>query len=299
MPLLVLVMLAPAAAAGVLALDRRQQGSRLALPALFILAVLAAFVTAAAFTADPPFTLLWDAAHWGPVIVAFVLVAEMLLGLVLASRVYASAGEPAALAMLRSTTLGRRALRAAEEEQRDQSAQHVHDRVLPRLRAGILGLETGDTVRSEQELRQLAEELRAEALDDQLVILHDAGLVAAVRDAVARTAEPPGVMHASDGRGRPPAEVETATLRIAQEAIRNVVAHASADGFEVRLDVDRERVSLEVEDDGVGMDGAPLDDPAAHLGRRAMQARAREVGGSLSITPGEDGGTIVHFHWPG
>ena len=123
--------------------------------------------------------------------------------------------------------------------------------------------------------------------------------MAAIADVVARTPEPPGVMHASDDRDRPPSEVEMAVLRIAQEAIRNIVAHASADGYEVRLEVDPHEVALDVEDDGLGMDGAPLDDPAAHPGLRAMQARAREVGGTLAITPGEDGGTLVRFRWLG
>ncbi len=298
MPLLALVLLAPAAAVCLLAWDRRRSGSRLAVIALVVMSALAVIIGALSFTPEAPFDQLREVSRFGPIVLALVLMGEMIVHMLLEMNARVRAGEPMSLSMLRSTALGQRALRAAEEEQRDRSAQHVHDRVLPRLRAGLLGLETGDTLRSEQELRTLATELRAAALDDQLVILKDAGLVAALRDAIDRaTVGPPGNLETTASRGRPPAEVEVAALRIAQEAIRNIEAHASADAFVVRLDVGPRRVLMDIEDDGVGMDDTPLDDPASHLGLRAMQARAREVGGTLTIGPGGDSGTLVRFRW--
>jgi signal transduction histidine kinase len=83
-------------------------------------------------------------------------------------------------------------------------------------------------------------------------------------------------------------------LRVAQEALTNVLKHAGAD--HVRIDLRRrgEWLELQVSDDGHGVEA-----PARRTGRGIvnMQARARQLGGELDVRSGA-GGTVVLLRLP-
>jgi signal transduction histidine kinase len=93
-----------------------------------------------------------------------------------------------------------------------------------------------------------------------------------------------------------PAAVEVACYRIAQEAITNVARHSRAKTCRVRLSVDRGAGVLEVEiaDDGAGISG----DRVAGVGLSSMRERAEELGGTLEVEPGPQGGTRVLARLP-
>jgi signal transduction histidine kinase len=90
--------------------------------------------------------------------------------------------------------------------------------------------------------------------------------------------------------------VEVAAYRIAQEATTNVARHAHAKTCRVRLSVDRAGgvLELEVRDDGVGMP----EDRQAGVGMISMRERAEELGGTLLVEPGQEGGTRVLARLP-
>ncbi|WP_446744887.1 sensor histidine kinase [Silvibacterium acidisoli] len=93
--------------------------------------------------------------------------------------------------------------------------------------------------------------------------------------------------------------VESELLRIAQEAVTNVVRHAQAGHVRIRLDYETNRTRMAVEDDGVGF---REDAPSAidgHFGITGMKERARNLGGELSVTGGNGGGTRVTVELPG
>lgn len=93
-----------------------------------------------------------------------------------------------------------------------------------------------------------------------------------------------------------PAAVEVACYRIAQEALTNAARHAHAKTCRVRLSVEREAGVLEVEvtDDGVGIPG----DHHAGVGLTSMRERAEELGGTLAVETGLEGGTRVLARLP-
>src|SRR5215211_4752157 len=93
-----------------------------------------------------------------------------------------------------------------------------------------------------------------------------------------------------------PAAVEVACYRIVQEAITNVARHAQAGSCHVRLSVDRGPGALEVEvtDDGVGIAGSRV----AGVGLFSMRERAEEIGGTLAVGAGPEGGTRVLARLP-
>ncbi len=96
------------------------------------------------------------------------------------------------------------------------------------------------------------------------------------------------------------AEAITALYRVAREALLNVAAHAEATTVLVTLSVvGPGRVRLTVTDDGVGMTDADMDRRAeGHLGLRLLQDRVRGMGGELTLTSPDGGGTRVTAEVP-
>jgi PAS domain S-box-containing protein len=79
--------------------------------------------------------------------------------------------------------------------------------------------------------------------------------------------------------------------RIAQEAVNNALKHARATRIVIRLAVEGGKVRLSVSDDGVGM---AVETPDHHgMGLHIMKYRAAMIGGTLTIKPGDSGGTII------
>jgi PAS domain S-box-containing protein len=89
----------------------------------------------------------------------------------------------------------------------------------------------------------------------------------------------------------------TATFRILQEALTNVARHAGAKQVSVRLEADAERLHLEIQDDGRGIDSETVLAPTS-LGLLGMQERVFPFGGSVEVR-GESGvGTTVEVSVP-
>ncbi len=83
----------------------------------------------------------------------------------------------------------------------------------------------------------------------------------------------------------------THLYRIAQEAVRNALQHGKPKRVGITLAERSGRVTLTVEDDGVGLPETA--DKSRGLGIRIMAHRAAMIGGSFSVEPGPTGGTIV------
>jgi signal transduction histidine kinase len=87
------------------------------------------------------------------------------------------------------------------------------------------------------------------------------------------------------------AHAERQLFGIGREALANVVKHAGASTASVRVDAQRERVLLEIRDDGRGFD--PAAGYPGHFGLESMHSRAGELGGVLTITTAPGHGTVV------
>jgi len=83
-----------------------------------------------------------------------------------------------------------------------------------------------------------------------------------------------------------------------KESITNVVRHARATAVVVRLQLEAGRFTLEIQDNGRGLAG--LDPKAAQTrnGLRNMRKRMEDIGGSFSISPAPEGGTLVRLIAP-
>jgi signal transduction histidine kinase len=88
----------------------------------------------------------------------------------------------------------------------------------------------------------------------------------------------------------------THLYRIAQEAVRNAIQHGKPKSIGITLAERDGRVTLTVEDDGIGVPESA--EKSAGLGIHIMGHRAAMIGGSFSIEPGPTGGTIVTCSFP-
>ena len=102
------------------------------------------------------------------------------------------------------------------------------------------------------------------------------------------------------GRVRPlPETVEENLLRIAQEALTNVIKHSGATLTEIDLDYGPKNVVLKVKDNGRGF---ALDDCAGpregHFGLLGISERVKRLHGEITFSSAPDAGTTVRVQIP-
>jgi PAS domain S-box-containing protein len=93
---------------------------------------------------------------------------------------------------------------------------------------------------------------------------------------------------------------ETAQLlffRAAQEALTNVARHAEASAVEIRLRSDGDRLTMEVSDDGKGIDETAMNKPRS-LGLLGLRERFVALGGGLTAQRRTPKGTTVTVYLP-
>lgn len=93
--------------------------------------------------------------------------------------------------------------------------------------------------------------------------------------------------------------VRDEVYRIVYEAIRNSCIHSQGSTLRVTLTYDDE-LSVEIEDDGVGIDPLVVDRGiVGHFGLQGMRERAARIAGKLSVLSSLDSGTQVKLIVPG
>ena len=241
-------------------------------------------------------------------------------------------GEPARQAVVRDITervrmeeeLRRLAfhLDAIREEEQSRLAREIHDelgQILTGLKLDVAWLERRlqadpEAYPTREELVDRATELRRqveEAMDSvrhvsselRPTVLDDLGLEAGLEWLVAQFSRRfDGVCEA---RMRIPSAEDaplgdscsTALFRILQEALTNVLRHASASRVSIRAERVDGWLELAVEDDGVGFQpDAPRPDGSAGL--LVMRERARGCGGRLDLRCEPGGGVTVTARIP-
>jgi PAS domain S-box-containing protein len=204
--------------------------------------------------------------------------------------------------------LQRQAAELAAGEERAHLARELHDSVTQALFSMTLTTRTIELLLDrdlDQARLRLVElrELERDALAEMRGLIFELrpanieadGLVQAVRTHAAAVEGRTGLPIAVDCAlvDRLPLEIESGLYRIAQEAIHNVVKHASAKEVHVSIERRGERVRLAVEDDGIGFDPS-LPGPGT-LGLAGMRHRAERLGGTFQVEsrPGTGSRVVV------
>jgi signal transduction histidine kinase len=196
-----------------------------------------------------------------------------------------------------------------QEEERRRLRRDLHDGLGSALTSVTFQLDAASNLldRDPQAVKTLLKELKAQTQASitnirRLVynlrppILDEWGLVAALREQVAQYQLHNVQVTVDTPESLPtlPAAVEVAAYRIALEALANVVRHAQASTCAIRLSIDDDTLTVEVQDDGSGLPRSFH----AGVGITAMRERAAELGGSCTVETLATGGTRVFASLP-
>ena len=195
---------------------------------------------------------------------------------------------------------------AAQELERQRLARELHDETGQALTSILLGLKPIERIATDDESRLAVASLR------ELVVSHaperptpgrratsrrarrlraGAGARKARRDVSRPDADRPRLR--GDARRRTPPERsgEATIYRLVQEALSNIVKHASASRVSVLLTMKNGAVAAVIEDDGRGFDPATVGDDG--LGLLGMRERVGLLGGRLRVESGPAGGVTL------
>ncbi len=205
-------------------------------------------------------------------------------------------------------------LQRVREEDRKRVARDLHDQIgqiltaikmdmtwmtrhLPESEGEVLARLTesiqliNDGVKS---VRTICSGLRPGVLDDlglAAAIEWQASEFAARNGVQCLVSVPPIDLHLDGDRA-------TATFRIFQECLTNVIRHAQAKSVRVDLCQEEESILLVVEDDGIGFCESGLSNSLGSLGLLGMKERAQFCGGDVHISSSPGNGTTVTVRVP-
>jgi signal transduction histidine kinase len=92
---------------------------------------------------------------------------------------------------------------------------------------------------------------------------------------------------------------ENEVLRIAQEALANVVRHSGATHARVDLRYHPSELVLAISDNGTGFQAMdPTLTERGHFGLQGMRERATQIGSTLAVESSSERGTTVTLHAP-
>lgn len=204
-----------------------------------------------------------------------------------------------------------RAIDASEMERR-RIAQDLHDGVVQDLAgvsysvaAAASRAREGDPAdpavltQAASRVRQSVRDLRGLLVEIYPPDLHRVGLASALSDVVGglNARGKRAALDAPEGLALPEG-TETLLFRIAQEAIRNVVAHAEAERIEIKLSEVHDAIVLEVEDNGRGFSPDLHGDERGHFGLRMLDDLTQEAGGAFEVSSAPGQGTLIRAKVP-
>jgi PAS domain S-box-containing protein len=163
------------------------------------------------------------------------------------------------------------------------------DAVLARLKESIQLINDGVKA-----VRTICSGLRPGVLDDlglAAAIEWQASEFASRNGILCQVSVPPVDLHLDGDRA-------TATFRIFQECMTNVIRHAQAKSVRVALVQEEENILLVVEDDGIGFSESDLSNTLGSLGLLGMKERAQFCGGDVQISSFPGKGTTVTVRVP-
>jgi PAS domain S-box-containing protein len=199
------------------------------------------------------------------------------------------------------------ALQEIREAERNRISRDLHDEVLQDLAYALQTVQVRDTVaarvgdggaglqEAEAALRRSVRGLRSAVYDLSLEADGAGPFVRSVQALVElnRQMNPGCALELKVSEEFPeelPGQTGKGLLRVVQEALANARRHSRADRMRVVLEADRDKLRIEVSDDGLGFD--PEATPAG-VGTRGMRERVRALGGDLAVESKPGVGTRV------
>jgi signal transduction histidine kinase len=141
-----------------------------------------------------------------------------------------------------------------------------------------------------RELTDLIHELRPAALKGE-------GLVKAVRQLASETEHLIGipVLVRAQGERTISLDIEQTIYRVLQGGLSNVARHSFAKMVEIRLNYNKEEITVSIEDDGIGFQP---EEQSYGIGLKSIQERAELIDGTVEIISQPGVGTKLIIHAP-
>lgn len=197
-------------------------------------------------------------------------------------------------------TARREATLVANESERRRLAADIHDGPLQDVLLLARRLDDAGDVEGAALARSVAADLRELSGDLRLPMLDDLGVGPSLEWLAGRVRRATALDVRADVAvaARPPAPVELAAFRIAQEAVANAVRHGSPPII-VRCRSAAASLSMTVTDAGHGAAPTPADRGTGpvRLGLSTMRQRAEAIGAELAWSRATGGGTVVSLEW--
>lgn len=199
----------------------------------------------------------------------------------------------------------------AQETERRALSRELHDEVGQSLSAVLVelrNLATALAARKEEQSRVQVETIRGLVENTIRVVrnmalllrpsmLDDLGLIPALkwqaREVSKRTSMDVSVIAEIHEEDLPEA-YNTCIYRVVQEALHNCSSHARASSVRIRVEQERTRLTLSIQDDGQGFDSRHV----KGLGLLGIQERVARLGGTSRVLSQPGGGTILAIELP-
>ncbi|MBB6051431.1 sensor histidine kinase [Armatimonas rosea] len=209
-------------------------------------------------------------------------------------------------------------LMMAREEERRIVAYDLHDGLTQyiaatnaHLEACIAAWDSGQHERARAQLAKAHEYIGFAGLESRRMVnslrclsLEDLGLAGAVEQLLAdeqkRTGWESATLSHNLSSERFEPRIETAAFRVVQEALNNARKHAQASHVQVMLLLapDKAVLTLEVSDNGVGLEHPAPNDGKIPVGMHGMRERVRTLEGSFEVQSLPEGGVRVRASIP-
>lgn len=203
---------------------------------------------------------------------------------------------------------------AAQEEERKRVSREIHDGPAQMMANVMMRSDLIERVYRERgsddafkEIRDLKKmvrnalyEVRRIIYDLRPMALDDLGLVPTLKKYLQTTEEyhkkTKIVFSNLKEEKRLPANYEVALFRLIQESVQNAIKHAKPSEIQVKLEIDKSKVSVVIKDDGAGFDTSQK--KTNSFGLIGMRERVELLEGELSIDSKIGKGTVVLIQIP-
>ena len=199
-------------------------------------------------------------------------------------------------------------------EERQRLAREIHDTLAQGFTSIVMHLEAAEQAMPEDlpttqkhldqarttartsldQARRVVQDLRPDLLEKQ-----------SLPDAISRTAvrwqEETNIPVTTTTTGTPTPlhpDIEVTLLRATQESLSNIRKHARATAVQLTLSYMGDIVILDVQDNGVGINGAAPSTLSGGYGLQAMRERAEQLGGEVEIESEPNEGTTIVMSIP-
>ena len=208
------------------------------------------------------------------------------------------------------------------EDERKRLSEELHDNIMTPLAAigvdfGLLKRDATNIPQGVQEdlgnlgakIKEIDLRLRRVIWGIYPSVLTNLGLVPALRSYMEEISAMPfanpyplkiELQTSGFGNGRLPEDLEIGLYRIVQYGVSNAIQHSQAKNLHIELAWLESGLSIQVTDDGVGLDIANLENipPSGRLGLITLQDRVSSLQGVLELESAGSAGTTIRVHIP-